>query len=127
MTEIPYFATRYQRVLRKNTCIHTLSVIVMLLLFTLSITPKRFLHDALAHHQDTFTYASDDGHDQFSKDGFNCDTHHTVAETPYTGDTATVGVEAPLLFNTSFATLLPAVLHLQPVPVTDLRGPPAIG
>lgn len=113
--------------MRKNAFIRIITAFVMLLLFTLSITPKRFLHDAFAHHQDVITYASSDSQDQLSNDGFNCDTHSVVAESPFTGHSPVIQADPPVVFVTPFATQLHAALHLQAVPATDLRGPPAIG
>jgi hypothetical protein len=125
--EFPYFATQYQKRLRKNDYIQPVSALVMLLLFTLSITPKRFLHDTFAHHKDVITYAAHDGHDQLSLDGFNCDTHLLVAESPFTGNSLAIQAIPPLVFVTGFTAHLPAGLHLQSVTPTNLRGPPALG
>jgi len=56
--------------LRKTSLISFFTGIFFLLLFTLSVTPKRFLHDALANHKDSEHVVSGDVQEYYSS-GFS--------------------------------------------------------
>jgi hypothetical protein len=93
-----------------------------ILLFSFCVTPKRFLHDILANHQDAQTTAGTD--QQIAATGFHCHVDDLV-------------VVAPFLPELPAAESLPvscsSVIFSQPVisfiyfvlPQTDGRGPPA--
>ncbi len=55
--------------------------VLLLLLFALSITPKKTLHDWLVHHQDETSYQQQ-ATPSIVKSGFHCDTDNNVAESP---------------------------------------------
>jgi hypothetical protein len=57
---------------------------VMLLLFSFSITPKKYLHALLANHTDNrFQAFTDEA--SVSQKGFNCDTDDIVVKAPFVG------------------------------------------
>jgi|SRR4051812_26031457 len=60
----------------------------MLLIFSFSITPKKFLHDAIANHKDKAVIVSDGHTPQFSHTGFVCKCDNQVAESPFTDTVA---------------------------------------
>jgi len=68
---------------QKNT-IKQLLAAGLLLIFSFSITPRKFLHDALANHKDKAVMLSADGTAQFSHTGFVCKCDNQVAESPFT-------------------------------------------
>lgn len=56
----------------------------MLLIFSFSITPKKFLHDAIANHKDKALIVTDGQTAQVSHSGFICKCDNQVAESPFT-------------------------------------------
>jgi hypothetical protein len=98
-------------------------VFVMLLVFTLSITPKNVLHKLLANHKDVFSY------------------HHTkeatISQSQFACDTDDLVVSFPFVETGYSSFLLTQTRHKQPVicsywlysaqsfEANDLRGPPA--
>lgn len=111
--------------LRQNQTIRAILGSFLLLVFLVSITPKRYWHDALAHHTDNFSLNKDHGTTQVNKGGFNCDWNMQVATSPFT-ELDEVRPTTPLLIherhygfsNISFYSF--TLLHRA------LRGPPAI-
>lgn len=97
---------------------------VLLLLFALSITPKKVLHDMLVDHQDNISYHHK-GAPTFNKSGFHCDTEHNVAESPFKGEEP-VSLPEPLPEFFSVNHAFSSSLHSTNVYYFTLRGPPAI-
>lgn len=97
---------------------------LLLLLFALSITPKKILHDLIVHHEDDSSYltAATPG---FVKSGFHCDTDNNVAESPFTGGDP-VTISMPPVEFISFNDAVNGSLHSVTVFYFSLRGPPAI-
>ena len=56
----------------------------ILLVFALSITPKRYLHTLFASHTDNKSPHAE-GPFQLSVSGYNCDNDDTVADSVFTG------------------------------------------
>lgn len=97
---------------------------VLLLLFALSITPKKTLHDILVHHQDEIA----DHHPTvptITHSGFHCDTDNWVAESPFTGEETPV-IPQPLPVFIHFNDAVNISLHSITTFYFSLRGPPAI-
>jgi hypothetical protein len=99
----------------------------MLVFFAFSITPKKLLHDLVAHHKDTraLSVKQDSGLPHISKAGFHCQCEQLVAETPF------------LHGNTAFSLLItPLIIARYDQPViafysaedtsSRLRGPPFV-
>jgi hypothetical protein len=109
-------------VLKKQAIIRVFTAGIMLLLFTLSIMPKLYLHEIFATHKDIVTNTAEPG---FSKNGYTCDVNDLVATSPFT--------EAPQQYVTNPDIYFP-VLHTRytsqiATAAPDcftLRGPPAI-
>jgi len=53
------------------------------MVFALSITPKRFLHNAFAKHVDNRCKNTNDHPFQLGVSGYNCDNDNQVAESPF--------------------------------------------
>ena len=53
------------------------------MVFALSITPKRFLHNAFAKHVDNRCKKTNDHPFQLGVSGYNCDNDNQVAESPF--------------------------------------------
>ncbi|MBO9631656.1 MAG: hypothetical protein J7578_00965 [Chitinophagaceae bacterium] len=96
---------------------------VLLLLFALSITPKKVLHDLLVHHQDDISYHHDAP--TIIKSGFHCDTENNVAESPFTGEEPASIPEPPPVFI-SVNDAVSSSIHSFGVFHFLLRGPPAL-
>jgi len=56
---------------------------LLLLVFVLGVTPKRFLHDLFAKHIDITSKKRSDIPFQLSKSGYNCDCDNLVAESTF--------------------------------------------
>jgi hypothetical protein len=52
--------------------------------FSFSITPKRFLHDAIAAHRDNISISAPENTLQVSHTVFSCKADNLVAESPFT-------------------------------------------
>ena len=75
----------------QKSLIQQLLAAVLLLIFSFSITPKKFLHDAIANHKDKALGESDRHTPQFSHSGFVCKCDNQVAESPFTDAIARFG------------------------------------
>lgn len=124
--EFAYFATLFQLLLKANSIIRTLLACGMLLLFMFSITPRVYLHEMFANHQDTAASNSSDEEDQLSSIGFRCDTHDQVAESPFTSHGFQLVIAPPILYPTATTQHLIANLRLKAPVISTLRGPPAM-
>jgi hypothetical protein len=112
--------------LYRNQTIARFSAAIMLLVFGLSITPKRYLHDIFANHTDIADHGVNDGKVLISKTGFNCDCNKLVATSPFTGQVD----EFKLAAFSNYSLLVPACIPgiYSPVHVfIGLRGPPSLG
>jgi hypothetical protein len=110
------------RLLRKSIIISRLAGIFILLLFTLSVTPKRFLHDVLAHHQDSEHRVSDDVQ-QFFASGFQCHADDLVVDTPFLQEPG--AVPSIIIPFSEFGYASPLFARLaRNVIVSAVRGPP---
>ncbi len=92
----------------------------LLLIFTLGITPKKFLHDAFATHADKKPLTEKPY--QLSKSGYNCNVNSLVAE-PVFENTFTLFSYPPTLTYSFY--LLKNISYSSPFKVySQLRGPP---
>jgi hypothetical protein len=97
----------------------------MLLLFSLSITPRKYLHDVFAHHQDTVRLYLKKQSTTIEQKGFQCEQNNQVVEQPF--------VQTPVPF---FAYPLPLVNDYRQdhynsfiklfLADQSLRGPPSM-
>ncbi len=112
--------------LAKKSVIRQLVAGLLLLVFTFSIAPKQFLHDAIANHKDKLHIAAPGDEQQVNKAGFFCKCDNLVAESPFTDEVQQYSIAAPR----AFAAQAPVALyffHASPVFFFGLRGPPAVG
>ncbi|HEY0058810.1 MAG TPA: hypothetical protein VGB56_06720 [Flavisolibacter sp.] len=95
-----------------------------LLLILFSATPKKFLHDLVANHQDF--YAALPGDEAgVSNTGFDCHNHDQVVSTPF----LVADVSSPVASSAQFAAHRASNydFHLvQTFSSKDSRGPPAL-
>ena len=93
------------------------------MLFTLSITPRQLLHDAIAHHTDKSVEAT--GNAFITKQGYSCDRLNLVAESPFT-ETNTFTENIPLQPCTDFIVFSNHKFAPKAITLPGLRGPPSI-
>jgi len=98
----------------------------MLIIFTISISPKRYLHDIFANHNDTISLAVNDGKLQLSEAGYNCDCNNLVATSPFMDEAVNIVVICPTIYP-AFFVAFSNPLHSTSYSFTELRGPPAVG
>lgn len=95
----------------------------VLLVFILSNTPKRFLHNVFADHTDKQIPKSDKKSDQLSTFVFNCDDDNQVAEPGFISDqysqTTDSFTYSNYIVKNNFFTTLTSIF-------TSLRGPPVV-
>jgi hypothetical protein len=97
---------------------------LLLLVFTFSIAPKKFLHDAIANHKDKTALVSATGEAQLSTTGFICKCDNLVAESPFTNDIAYFDFAPVQIFSVQKdATLYH--YYSSTYFFFGLRGPPA--
>jgi hypothetical protein len=97
----------------------------MLILFTLSITPKLYLHAVFADHTDLVCKKTDNGKTQVSKNGFACDCNNQVATSPFTehDDAPKIGtVTVYQSFVVNFTSQIISTTRFY----SALRGPPVV-
>jgi len=97
----------------------------MLVVFTLSVTPKRLLHNMVAGHKDRIGNSITQGpNDYFQKAFFSCHCDDLVAESPfiYTDSQPAVPLVSPCRPDHS-ATV--SSFHSTGLFFFELRGPPA--
>jgi hypothetical protein len=96
----------------------------LLLLFTLSIMPKLYLHDLFATHQDLIinTGQTEPG---IIKDGYSCDVNDLVATSPFT-ETENVIVFNPEIDYPVLHTRYTSQIAAAAPACFTLRGPPVL-
>jgi hypothetical protein len=111
--------------LQKKQTIRVILGSFLLLIFLISITPKKYWHDVLAQHNDSISWNKYADDHEVSKTGFNCDWNMQVATSPFTEQDEVKLPALPLVHeryyffsNTSFYSS--TIFHRA------LRGPPAI-
>jgi len=95
---------------------------LLLIIFALSITPKRFLHDMIAKHSDSRPGKNNDSPYQLANSGYHCDCDNLVAESAFVGEQPVFSF--PVF--TSFASYTVKDISFSSVPgiYSTLRGPP---
>ena len=110
--------------MQKRGIIRCFTASALLLLFTLSIMPKLYLHDIFAAHQDiiTNTNSSEPG---ILKDGYSCDINELVATSPFTETDKQVVVSPEIEFPVLHTRYTSQIATAAPECFT-LRGPPML-
>jgi hypothetical protein len=96
----------------------------MLLLFTLSITPRQWLHDAVTGHKHSYAAQSKDTAIQTSKTSFQCNWDHQLVESPFT-DQPDFQLAHPVITHSSRITYHTLSEYSAQRTHSSLRGPPA--
>jgi hypothetical protein len=96
-----------------------------LMLFSLCVTPKRFLHDLLANHKDTPVNPGGLLSEQISTSGFHCHTEELVVMEPFLPG---VTSSDPLMLSSQTLHYCEPLQSFIPsyCCLTDDRGPPAL-
>lgn len=97
---------------------------VLLLVFTFSIAPKKFLHDAIANHTDKVIVVSPGDSAQVTNTGFICKCDNLVAESPFTNEVTHFEFAAVPVFSEQQTASLNH-FYSSEVFFYTLRGPPA--
>jgi hypothetical protein len=110
--------------LKHSNNIRRLFAALFLLLFSFCVTPKRFLHDLLANHQDAKTY-SRIAVEQISASGFHCHVDDLVVVAPFLPDIQNpdtlILASSPARFLEPLSSFVFSCLADD----RDTRGPPA--
>ncbi len=109
----------------KNRFIQTLFPAVMLLLFSLSITPRKYLHDVFAHHKDTVRLYLKKHSTTIEQKGFQCEQNTLVVEQVFLQTPVPVFAYPLPLVNEYKQEHYNSFIKLF-LPDLSLRGPPAI-
>lgn len=96
------------------------------MVFSISITPKRYLHDLFAGHKDTITKPVEDGKARLSQSGFKCDYNTLVATSPFTEYSDEIEIKTLSVYPSFFVSLSTPV-YRSPHAFFELRGPPSLG
>lgn len=99
---------------------------VTLFLFLFSITPKRYLHNLFAKHEDVVLKVSADDREHLCKSGFQCDCDRLVSTSPFVDDNHVLEF-IPLIYFGKPDTFVVISQYSSTPSLTGLRGPPAIG
>jgi len=95
----------------------------MLVVFAFAITPKRFLHNLVANHNDTTYRKLTTGKTELSKAGFNCQVDNLVATSPFTNTNEKPEIEHPVFLFSYVQDVIASYLPSSHISVS-LRGPP---
>lgn len=122
----PYFCNIVSKtVSHNNKFLKRGLAFVLLFLFTLSITPKKILHDLVTNHQDKTSVINDDSpYSQISNSGYKCNTENLVAESPFAPHNHLIELGTLPIFGTFHASLQQLQLTTSVI-FSGLRGPPA--
>ncbi len=111
--------------MKKKLFIRKITALVMLMLFALSITPKKVLHDLIADHQDqkcTIDHTHD-ANGQMATKQYHCQTDNLVVVSPFENSF----FSAELIINSDYKIVnesLDKKIFSLKYNVVDLRGPP---
>jgi hypothetical protein len=111
--------------LKNRSIIQQSLAFVMLLLFTFSITPKRYLHDLIANHEDFYSFHSG-GETTVTKTSINCQCEDLVVSTPFVEASFELSLSS-LVYHKEFASSSYHSYFLNTCSTKDSRGPPAVG
>lgn len=110
------------KIFYKSHSLKKISSILLLFVFSLSITPKKTLHDWFANHQDSTSATPESKTPQLTKAGFNCNCESLVAESHFITFSSVIAVNLPSVHSfVSFC--IPSLISLS-LFHNNLRGPP---
>ena len=112
--------------MKSKNLIQVITGWMMLLVFSLSITPKQYLHDVFAGHQDMAVTAKTSKETQVTKQGYHCECNNLVATSPFTTHESFKDIEAPVVYRVAVVNELSQGFTSFRFNSHGLRGPPAI-
>jgi hypothetical protein len=95
----------------------------LLVLFALSITPKKVLHDWIVNHNDGIAASAKADTDQLHKAGFNCNVQNLVAESPFMAAQQSIAFMPLPVHSLQPAAALPEIFTTHCF-FFEHRGPP---
>ena len=98
------------------------STLLLLMVFTLGITPKKTLHDLFANHKDSTSSIPGGNTSQYTKAGINCNCENLVAESQFVAFSNGVPLNLPSV-HYIFVDCLPSLVN-HSLFHNNLRGPP---
>jgi len=114
--------------LQNKSFIRSLLALMLLLIFTISTTPRRYWHDIFAGHTDTAVCDVPlDGKHHLRDAGIQCDCNKLVATSPFTEQDEIAVTVVPRSFYTLQQTDWTSVILTAVNRVHAQRGPPALG
>ena len=106
-----------------NKYIKQVFACIVLIVFPIGITPKKYLHDIFARHEDT-RRVSDHTTTAVSKAGYNCNCEDQVAESNFLHPYPYLDIVLPSASSTT--GILNIAFSSLPKYYTSLRGPPVM-
>jgi hypothetical protein len=106
-----------------NKYIKQVFACIVLIVFAIGITPKKYLHDIFAKHEDT-RRVSDHTSTTISKSGYNCNCDDQVAESNFLHPLPNLEIILPCI--SSSTGILKITFSSLPKYYTSLRGPPVM-
>lgn len=98
----------------------------MLLLFAISITPKKTLHDIFGCHKETNKSILQNGEVQLGMDGFDCSCQQPDLKAPFLEQTLFATITLLPILHCKPASSYTAALYENALLFSQLRGPPAL-
>ncbi|MGZ5255393.1 MAG: hypothetical protein ACXWV4_13375 [Flavitalea sp.] len=99
--------------------------LVMLLIFTFSILPRKYLHDAFSHHTDSFHLYEQDKGATIEQKSFQCDQFIMVAENTFLATLPISVEEFSILTKSEIISFYRSNIFSERTS-TSLRGPPSL-
>lgn len=109
----------------KHPVIKSLLTSFLLVLFALSVTPKRFVHDVVAKHKDVAGRFANETHTHVQKAFYSCHVDDLVVESPFLPGIAPIAPVPVQSTVNRYAEREIRIVTLFPV-FLSLRGPPTI-
>ncbi|NTS43202.1 hypothetical protein HRG84_20125 [Flavisolibacter sp. BT320] len=112
--------------MRKKSIIQKVIAVVLLLVFTISVTPGHLFHDVLTSHTDEQVCRDrDKSVPHFHNPTFHCSFDELVITAPFLGDVFHPVIEPPL-FVVAHTEFVPVFYLPSTFQHTESRGPPMI-
>jgi hypothetical protein len=108
----------------KNQFIRSLTAGVMILLFAISITPKRFFHDVITKHKHIYVKFDGVANFQASKNNFQCNWPDQPVNSPF-NDQPGFRLPQPIIVYTSYINHYTPNFYFTELLFSSLRGPPS--
>src|SRR5665213_414970 len=106
----------------KTHPIKSISALLLLLVFTIGITPRKTLHDLFANHKDSTASIPGGNTSQYTRAGINCNCENLVAESHFVAFSNEIQLNSPSV-HSFFLFSLPRLVNLA-LFHNYLRGPP---